>query len=466
MTQNAIDDMIADYRSADRPDQTYASTITSADVKLAYNHDDDRFEAFIIGDINANPEGIKPLSEGSDALYMDGVGTVDGERMLNEVVAEGYLHNAHQYAANGNVSVAVSMHPATYDDGWAKENWLVEDKQLVVDTVDEKADSTYHLLPDAVEQVDGQLVVDGDPVDGYVNVYDRGELLGDRLDQDVYAIARGTNAPTAVWNTTDDVRPWTDKVGLLDTANDITASFDDVHTADHDQIYSLDDALAFKKNGDPVIVKSAIGTWGDSVVALDADEYEDALETVRSEEERVKSVGNRPDSFRIVDDDGNFVMTNVGDEAANGDTVFDAQTYGLVEEAIAGTIERDGSEYTVFDIDDQPVDFVPLTTYDPETGDAETYAIAVRSAGTNNLNANRGGKNFAIQELDEAFHDGVIPASFKDIDVQYNLKDELEAVAGREVTYDEVVEPLQDAGTAALATRNISAFKAEEQLDR
>jgi hypothetical protein len=388
-------------------------------------------------------------------------------KTLDDSVVDGYLHNARQYAENGSVDVALAVHPATYQDGdWAAdpgENWLVDDKRLIAETVDTNVDSLYLVEPDEIGQQDGEIIVGGEPVDGYVNVYDRGEALGDSLDNDVAAIARGSNAPTAVWNTDDAVRPWTDKVGLLDTAEAVTADLDTVHTADHEQVYSVDDALAFKTNGDPVIVKGAIGTWGDSVVAINAEEYEDALATIRGEEERVQSVGNRPDDFRLIDDEGNFVVTSVGDKMTNGD-VFDQQTYGLVEEGIAGTIKRDGHEYTVFDVDEQPVDFVPVAAYDPDIDDGDVYSIIVRSASTNNLNANRGGMSFAVDALDDAFHDGVEPMGFKDIAVSYNLQDELEAIAGRDVTYDEVAEPLQEAGKAALATRNIAAFKAEEQL--
>lgn len=473
-TYDQIAEQIEDERPGTRPGNTYASTLTSVDTKLAYNHDEDRFEAFIIGDINANPEGIVPLSDGVDVMYMDGVGDVYEDTTLADVVAGGYLHNANEEADGTGLDVAAVMHPATYDGDWGDEkNWLVADKKRITDALEanDAVDQVYPVLPGDLD-VDGyDIAVNGTDVDGYVNVYDRGEqLLGDFVEDDtdlddaLYAMAKGSNAATAVWNERDVVRPWTDKTGTLDAASDIADYLDDVHTAGHDRIYHLEDALEFQRNGDPVIVKAALGTWGDSVVPIDPDaSYDEALDTIRAEEKRVQAVDNRPDDFHILDGDGYFVAPSIGDKTANS-AVSDVETYGLVEEAIAGTIERGGDAYTVFDYEGQPVDFVPLATYDPVSGQAEVHGVTVRTAGKTHLNANRGGKNFAVQEIDEAFHDAVVPADFKHLDVQYNLQEELEELAGREVTYDEIRGPLEDAGTVAFAARNIAAFNAEEQL--
>lgn len=436
------DDTLARYRPDTRPAETYASTVTSADTKLAYNHDEDRFEAILVGDINANPEGLMQQDDWQGALYDDG-------RTLLDVVADGYVHNMQQMDGDSG-TVAYVAHPATWDGDWVNESsYLTQDKQAIYDAVADAADvdTVVPVQPDAITANGHGITVDGDPVDGYVNVYDQGDALLDALGRDIDAIAAGANAPTAVWNVDEAVQPYTDKSGLLATAAEVASDTDTVHTPGYDRVETLDDVLAFldEQDGRPVVVKSdPTGTWGDHVVGVDADAaYDDVLTTLREKESEVQAKANRPDDFAIIDDDGRFVQDGTSHE------------YGVVEEAIAGDLTRDGDRYTVFDIDGKPVDFVPLATYDPSTGDAEVYNVTVRASKKTDLNANCGFRNFTITSLADAFESVNGTA----------LQDELEAVAGRPVTYDEIRAPLEQAGAVAFATRNASAFKAEQALE-
>jgi hypothetical protein len=110
------------------------------------------------------------------------------------------------------------------------------------------------------------------------------------------------------------------------------------------------------------------------------------------------------------------------------------------------------------DRDDQPIDFVPVTIYNPKTSEAETESQLVRASATEDLNANRGFANFDPKHVKYAWEQG-----FDDVyeDESGALQDTLEEIAGRSVSLeDEILPVLEEAGQAAYRTRNASSYNA------
>jgi hypothetical protein len=276
-------------------------------------------------------------------------------------------------------------------------------------------------------------------------------------------VEHGAQAPTAVWNTKI---PQTGKIGLLNTAESVTAETENVHTPDFFTVESPEEIVDYFEQGNSVVLKAdQYGTHGDDIVSLDWDEYQTALnrgwigselehtkglidspldyiETkIENEERRGQAEGNRPDDFKLYED---------------GE--FKGPGPGLVEEAVAGEYSIDGNTYTVVDRDDQPIDFVPVTIYNPETGEAEVESQLVRASATEDLNANRGFTNFDPKHVKYAWEQG-----FDDVykDGSGALQDTLEEIAGRPVSLEnEILPVLKEAGQAAYRTRNASSYNA------
>lgn len=420
---------MATYLEQERPDErvdgTLPSRVTSADVKLAYDTDNDTIVPFIVGDVNANPEGIAGVHD----RWYDGA---------LDTVTDAYLGNVEDQE-----TVAVSLPAAVYDGD--APTWLQKGKEALYEAVDERIDTTYKLRDGVpLEADDGDLSVEDEVIDGYVNLNDTGEGLDNALGGDIEAFSYGANAPSATWNA---YRPATNKVGLLEAAADLE-EHTDVVFPDFVTLDNLEELVAYhEEHEEDVIFKVPNGTHGDQVVAIEADEG--VFDRITEEVERVRDKGNRSDSFSLTDEDGTFI-TRDGTE-----------TQGLVEDAIAGTYEKDGTTYEIFDFEDQPVDFIPLVAAD-EDNEPETVSIGVRASYGTNLNANRGSHNFGLYSVDQAW-DGDASVETDDGEITFDLQEELETMIGRPVEYDEVTGAMDAAGEAALAIRNLSAFRAENQ---
>ncbi len=417
------------------------SVITSVDTKLLYNEDKDRFEAAMVGDFNAFPEGLSLQSnwdENGDLVRMTAEALVDhvpGENPTVAVNKPGHIYNSDNSA-------------------------IIDGKDDLIEEIERLVDETYEVMDGqglASAEDGSEMQVNGQPVDGYVNISDRAKGLESVSDAH---LEHGAQAPTAVWNT--EV-PQTGKIGLLETAADVTADIEHVHTPEFFTVESPEEIVDYFSEGNSVVLKAdQYGTHGDDIVSLDWEEYQEASEMgwiglehakglvespldyvetkIENEERRVQAKGNRPDNFRLYEE---------------GE--FKGPGPGLVEEAVAGTYEIDGDTFTVVDRDDQPMDFVPVTIYDPETRDAGVESYLVRASATEDLNANRGFANFDPKHIRHAWDQG-----FDEVyeDGSGALQDTLEEIAGRPVDLEEEVIPvLDEAGQAAYSTRNASSYK-------
>lgn len=420
------------------------SVITSVDTKLLYNEDRDRFEAVMIGDFNAFPEGLSLQSdweENGDLVEMTAKALIDqvpGENPVVAVNKPGHIYNSNNSA-------------------------IISGKDDLTDEIEKLVDETYEVMDgQGLDSSDdgSKLQVNGQPVDGYVNISDRAIGLDSISDQH---LELGAQAPTAVWNTQV---PQTGKIGLLQTATDVTKDLEKVHTPDFHTVNSPEDIIDFFSQGNSYVLKAdQYGTHGDDIVSLDWDEYRDAAETgwidleytkdlidspldyvqtkIENEEKRVQSKGNRPDDFRLYED---------------GE--FKGQGPGLLEEAVTGTMEIGDETYTVIDRDDQPIDFVPVVIYNPDKGKPEVESQLVRASATEDLNANRGFANFDPKHIRYAWDHG-FDGVYSEGDGP--LQETLEEVAGRPIDLEtEVLPVLEEAGQAAYSTRNGTSYRAQE----
>lgn len=413
-------------RPAERLEGTLPSRVTSADVKLAYDRENDAIVSCIVGDVNANPEGIVGVH---DRWY-------DGAR---DSVTDAFIGNVEEPE-----EIAVSLPAAVYDGD--APSWLQKGKEALYEAVDERVETTYKLRDGAPLEItdDGDLEVDGESLDGYVNLNDTGEGLDNALEGDIEAMSTGANAPSATWNA---YRPATNKVGLLNAAADLEA-YTDVVFPGFTTVDDQDELIEYHtEHGEDVIFKVPNGTHGDQVVAIEADQsVEDRL---TEEVNRVRNKGNRSESFSLTDESDNFITRD------------GTQTQGLVEDAVAGVYEKAGHTYDIFDFEDQPVDMIPLVVAN-EDNEPETVSMAVRASYGTNLNANRGSHNFGLYSIDDAWTGDATVETEAGEEV-FDLADELESLAGRPVEYEEVTGAMNAAGEAALAIRNLSAFRAEKQ---
>jgi hypothetical protein len=453
-----------------------ASVLTSADTKLAYNKDEDRFEAVIVGDINAFPEGLMEHSRLQGEDITGRVSDALTEEMEGEVVV-----NLPKYAFTGDQGLVTAEEiPDPQEDNFSErvrelgldEEWLIEEKlKLAKGSEYGKSDLSGIPNSDGVEDVhltyggegleseNGEIVYNGEQVAGCVNLSDRGEKLTDRITGPA-ALSNIVNAPTAVWNS--DLED-TQKPALMDKANSVVEEVDQAQAVDASRIQSREEIYEMVEDkfseGESVVLKTdPMGSWGDSIVVFDYEEFEEAVERqfvkgeyagrellhgeneeehiqkyidvmIESESARVSEKSNR-DDVELVGEDGFY---------SRGDT-----DYAVIEHAAAGTTEIDGDTYHIVESEDGPIDFVPLTVSDGEPSTA-SY-IARVSDNDDNLNVNRGSDKFDVESLEQFYSEN---------------SEIFDEAAGREVQLSELEDALDDAGQVAYMTRNLTAYDAE-----
>ncbi len=459
-----------------RENGTNGTAVTSADTKIGYAPETGEPAAFILGDINAFPEGQEFLE--------DWYGTA-------EHVADSLIYNTMQHADGDTADIVVNHHPGTYsDNGWNGNpgQWLERDKKtLYAEIMDHPAVGDVYDVVDPEQHLSvdgGDIYVDGTPVDGYINLHDRGEHLLRALDYDTEAIAKGANPPTAVWNR--ELEAYTGKHALLDTVEDLAQDVEHVYTPRFETVETVEDVIRFgfdlygddwltePRRDETVILKTdPDATWGDAVLAFDPTEIVDELEArkresyggtpypeeiaedvlvvqAQREEDRVSGMNNRPDNHQLLSYE-NDTWTIMQQDPDTGDYIPGT---GIVEEAIAGAVERDGTTYHIGTVDGRPYDLVPLSVTDPGTGRGTLRAVTVRTANSENLNVNRNGDGldrFGVHPLKDAY-----PAF---------LENELAEDAGHSIPLQEINDLLEDTAELITTTRNQTAYDAERHLE-
>jgi hypothetical protein len=465
---------------AGREENLEASVLTSADTKLAYNEDEGRFEAIIVGDINAFPEGLLKQSDFQDEDITGHVAEALTKNMEGEIVV-----NLPEYVFAGDEGlVEAGELPEPDDEDFSEElrdmgldeEWLIEEKLNLAEGK-EYGDSNLSGIPDVagVEKVHltyggrgiesterGELIYNGKPVAGCINISDRGENLTDRIENPD-AFSRIVNSPTAVWNS--DLEE-TQKVSLMEKAGSVAEGFDRSQTVESVRVKDKDEIYEFVRtkfdDGESAVLKTdPMGSWGDSIVVFDYEEFErmklerslwadyipntlmddakgqDSLESyvnfmIKNESARISQKSNRPE-VQLVGEDGFYSRGEVG--------------YGVMEHAADGKTEIDGDTYHIIDKDGEPIDFVPLLVSNEEP-EVVSYFVRV-SEGDKNLNVNRGSDKFDVKSL-ERFYEG---------------NEELfEEVAEEEVELEELENALDEAAYVAYLARNLTAYDAERGL--
>lgn len=462
-----------------RTENLEASALTSADTKLAYNEDEDRYEAVIVGDINAFPEGLMKHSSLQGEDITGQVAEALTEQVNGEIVV-----NLPEYAFTGDEGLVTAEElPDPQDDGFSSqirelglsEEWLIEEK-LNLAKGSEYGSSDLSGIPDAegvetvhltyggrnIEDENGEIVYDGRTVDGCINLSDRGENLTEKIT-DPSALGNIVNAPTAVWNSGLKA---TQKPALMDKANSVVQGFDQAQAVDAQTVESREEIYEMVQDsfqdGESVVLKTdPMGSWGDSIVVFDYEDFQTAVQRqfvkgehsgralldgqnasdniqdyvdvmIESESARVSEKSNRGD-IDLVGEEGFY---------SRGDT-----DYAVIEQAAAGTTEIEGDTYHIVEADGGPIDFVPLIVSNGEP-DTASY-IARVSDDDDNLNVNRGSEKFDVESLEQF----------------YDRNQELfEETAGREVALSELEDALDDAGQVAYMTRNLTAYDAEREL--
>lgn len=427
-------DVLADA-PPERTDGTWPSTVTSVDVKLAYDGDGDRFVAVLVGDVNANPEGIALVH-----------GTRDGGVVASAVDA--YLSNV----AGTDLRIVATLSPGALDSAgnWRDETWLTRDRRALVEALvsDDRVATLDRAVSAHLAVEDGALVLPGVDAsyDGYVNLDDTGTALLAGFQGDVTAMSEGANAPTAVW--TPELAS-TGKDELLTDAASVAERVGGVRTPRHRRVRTIGDLESFRRTVEgPVVLKGPFGTHGDEVVTIPPGA--DVAERVDQEERRIRQLRNWPE-FSIRD--GQRFVFRHPDRAPVG--------YGLVEEGIDGEMGDFQVVDHVWDGQRCPLDFVPLAV---RSGDGVAVpSVLVRASSRTDLNANTSSRYTTFEPLEKCLA-GAVPVDHPDADVHLDLRAELEAVAGRPVELAELRGLMERAGTVALAARNRSALRAEQTL--
>lgn len=441
-------------RPPDRADGTLPSVLTSVDLKLTYDETEDQFRPFIIGDINANPEGI--------AVHNEKI-TKD----LPELIASQFISNIQ----GSGLRIVVSLPEKVYsknDSSWKDtDSWLTQDKRLIVQALQQLSRiERVYLTADAAGISSTEQEIEytpphgrPHPIDGYVNLYDLGESLGDALESDPAVYSLGANAPTAVWN---PYHPWTNKIGLLRTTSEVLVGSSEVQIPRFQKVHSVDGIESFAQAiGRPVVLKGPYGTWGDEVVTIKSPEK---VEQRIVEKERVVQDKRGWSSFSML----NLSTGEMEFKSRSGE--IPPLSYGYVEEAITGEFERNGHQYDTVEViyggshesNNCPIDFVPLIT---RGDDSKTSipSIILRIAGRSKLNANSNSEFVTYASLREAFEEPVMVNTLNSR-IEFNLRSTLENIADRTVEFSEIREALNLAGSVAFTARNLSAYAAEEQL--
>lgn len=442
--------------SPGRVNGTLPSVLTSADVKLTYDETNDQFCPFIIGDINANPEGI--------AVH-DAKITED----LPEIVASQLISNIQ----GSNLQVVVSLPGKVYDENssmWKNpDSWLTRDKRVIVQSLQQLSRiECVYLTSDAAgisttEPGAGIEYTPPDgkthPVDGYVNLHDLGESLGEALGNDPELYSLGANSPTAVWN---PHYPRTNKIGMLRMSSKVLVGNSEVRLPRYQKVHTVDDIKTFLQMVErPIVLKGPYGTWGDEVVTIRSSER---AEQRILEKERIVQNKRGWSSFSI------FNLSNGEIEFKSRSGNLSAVPYGHVEEAIENKFERNGHIYDTVGVTREknkkqnacPIDFVPLITREGNFA-INTPSIMLRISGRSTLNANAESDFITHASLHEAF-ERPVTISTPDGDTEFDLKMTLENIADRTVKLPEIRRVLELAGSVAFTARNLSAYAAEGHL--
>lgn len=433
---------LTESRPAERLDRTWPSVVTSVDMKLAYDARTDRFRPVVLGDINANPEGI--------ALVHDQNPT---NNVLHKV-ATAYVSNIE----GDNINIVIFLPNDVFggkDRSWKnEESWLTRDKQKLVDAISalERVNNVYLSVDgDRLEINDEDMRFAKQEVDGYVNLNDSGERVLQSLQYEIESISKGANAPTAVWTPSLDK---TGKAGLLEALSTLSERAPNVFVPKHRRIQNFQDGVEFRAHlNNGIVIKGPFGTYGDEVITVRKDE--DIAQRIEEEENRVRS--KRGNTFTLFDwEQGIFSFSS-----------WEADTnYAVAEEMISNTFQRNGRSLKVVDIKHgskrYPVDFVPLVV---RTGSGPGVpSILVRLSGKDNLNANLGAKYTQLVSLEEALMGDVsFPGHNRK---KVKIANQLARIAGRNVSLKELENAIQKGAYLAFASRNLAAFWAERSLEQ
>lgn len=408
------------------------SVITSADTKLAYNKDKDKFETILIGDVNAFPEGLTLVNN-----------------WVEQDIIENTLDALESQIPGENPDVAVNMPKYAFEN---QNNWLINEKQTLKERINSRLNTLETKSGGGLHVNNGSIEIFDYPVDGYINLSDWSTGL-----EDITPEHSGANSPYAVWN--PEVLE-TSKLGILETASEITPELDNVSTVNYDVIESIEELQEeFPQNGTRILKADLYGTHGDQVIALQTEDFEDEIvagnvfgdldyieQRIQNEENRVSNKTNRDDDFSLIDEEGYFTE-GITDQA-------------ILEEGVTGTYRNeDGDELEVLEYEGKPIDIVPLVTYNPEKDRAELQAATVRASLDEDLNANRGSETFEPQSLHQTWYDGFN----ENTEYDGSLQELVEDLAGRPVDLEQEVLPaIEEAGITAYTVRNQSAEKAAQ----
>lgn len=453
-----LETVLSETRVKDRPEETLASTVTSTDVKLAYDNTDDRFVSFLLGDINANPEGILVHDEKSS-------------KDILQRTARAYLSNI-----NKKETVVVNLPGEVYNveaDEWRNLNrWLTQDKKSITDEIQNQSSGRIYKTVDGAGigiSTNGSLKYDGDRIDGYVNLDDRGQELINRFDDNVQGMSKGSNAPAGVWNTDYF---WSGKLGLLYILSDISNEIECVHIPDFIRLNELSDAGPFiRKTDRGGVLKGPYGTWGDEIVPIDKKRINGNRNSkslinyidkkVRKKEMEVRNKRGYNEFSLLNQQDGTISISNENREAS----------YGLIEEIIAGEIYKNNHRYEIISLPKRchpnnkttPIDFIPLTLrWDVDEG-MSVPSVMVRMSAKDDLNANADNSFISYESIETTLRGEVAQADqIEQIpEFTFDLRAHLETVAGRRVESEEIIRPIRTAGLIAQTVRNVSANKIE-----
>lgn len=429
-----------------RPPETLPSRVTSVDVKLCYNHSEDSFIGVVLSDINANPGGIRDRSK---------KGQVD----IAKLVSEAFIANLR----GDEFELAIILPSDVYDDSTGRwhspQSWYTQDRRVIADAVKRRqAVSETTLVSDCsrLHYTSGQLSIRQDDnelsVDGYVNLDDTGVALSHALNDEINALAKGANAPTAVWNPRFDK---SGKVGLLEMAAELSKETKTVSCPRFRRVEALSELDNFRAEIGDSVLKGPFGTHGNEVVSIRQEDG--SIQEIRAVEERLKQEGGQKE-FKIYEESTDaFVFNDRGWESG----------YGLAEEAITGTFHRDGDEIETLEFKTEsgphPIDFVPLAICRNDQS-PEIPSTMVRISNSTNLNANLQAGSMTLETLKTAFKNGVTVEVEAGEYRRINIQRLAEQIAQRPVSFEELQNPLLEAGRLALLVRNRTALQIEQAL--
>jgi len=439
-----------EWRPSSRPAGTWASRVTSIDVKLAYDRTADRFVAFALSDCNANPEGIP--------FVHDRFVRPD----LTVLSARSYLG-----PRSGDIAVWLPSEVWNEDDGWlAPDSWLTRDRRALFEAFDglDRDCTPYRASSRQSIRVDGSELVYTGPdadgsvrLDGYVNLDDTGTGLCACLGADVSRFARGTNSPSGVW--TPALRP-TGKPGLSRSLADLSEQYRRVLVPESARVETVSELTDFRKRcGSPVVLKDPFGTWGTGVVEIRPGQ--DPVEPIRAKERAVREHRGWSDFRLLRSDDERLEFTSRGTRVE----------YGQAAEAITGHVAHDGHRYDVVAVPadvhplsrTSPVDFVSLVLAGP-AGQLRTPSTAVRVSSKPALNGNPRFRFIEDGSLERVMTEELNVPLPGNGSFAFHLGEHLADLADRPVDVSEIRPALRDAAELALAARNLSAFRAEGTL--